>query len=74
MRLNNNLQLLPLILEMFQFFFLNDLETTQLFLFVVVVSKPIQGTPLSSIAVLELKTFEDFLIQVFDLFFNCLAL
>ena len=54
--------------------FPNDLETTQLFLFVCVVSRLIQGIPLSSIAVLELKTLEHFLIQVFDLFLSCFAL
>ena len=34
----------------------------------------IQEIPFNSIAVLELKTFEHFLIHVFDLFFSCLAL
>ena len=51
-----------------------NLETTQLFLFICVVSKLIQGIPLSSIAVLELKTLEHFLIHVLDLFLSCLAL
>ena len=53
--------------------FPNERDTTQLFLFEVVVSRSIQETPLNSIAVLELKTLEHF-IQVFDLFFNCFAL
>ena len=51
-----------------------NLETTQLFLFVCVVSKLIQGIPLSSIAVLELRTLEHFFIQVLDLFLSCFAL
>ena len=37
-------------------------------------SKDIHEIPLSSIAVLELKTLELFFIQVLDIFFNCLAL
>jgi hypothetical protein len=74
MHLNNNLQLLLLILEIFQLFFQMILKQHSSFLFEVVVSKLIQGIPLSSIAVLELKTLEDFLIQLLDLFLSCFAL